>query len=158
MNLEFVANELIPTGLGLLPPRYDTLEARAMLLAIGLQESGFAHRKQIRGPARSFWQFEKAGISGVLMHSASRRRARSICAELDYRPIVSDVYEAIAHNDRLGVVFARLLLYTIPRPLPVKHDHDAWRQYISAWRPGKPRFEDWARNYRTAWGLVEKTL
>ena len=39
-------------------PGMDSAKARVMLLAIGLQESRFEHRRQIGGPARGFWQFE----------------------------------------------------------------------------------------------------
>jgi hypothetical protein len=42
-------------------PTYDSPKARMMLLVIGLQESRFEHRRQIGGPAVSFWQVEEGG-------------------------------------------------------------------------------------------------
>ena len=51
-----------------------------MLLAIGLQESRLTHRRQIGGPARGLWQFERGGgVAGVLRHAASRDHALSVC-------------------------------------------------------------------------------
>ena len=44
-----------------LPDRMLSDEAVTMMLAIGYQESRFEHRRQIRGPARGFWQFEHGG-------------------------------------------------------------------------------------------------
>ena len=39
--------EILDPALALLPPSMDTVRARMMLLAIGLQESRFEHRRQI---------------------------------------------------------------------------------------------------------------
>lgn len=138
-----------------LPHKYNTVQARAMVLAIALQESELKHRRQTRGPARSFFQFEKAGISGVLTHSASRPDALEVCRMLGYRPVTSEIYEAIEHNDMLAVCFARLLLWTLPHRLPQENESGmAWAQYMDAWRPGKPRGETWAANFEKSWETV----
>ena len=80
----------------ILPLRMDSTEAAVMMLAIGLQESRFEHRVQLigrsrhwwqslNGPARGWWQFEKAGgVVGVLRHHASREYASDICELLRY--------------------------------------------------------------------------
>jgi len=143
---------VISPGLSLLDPRMDTKEARAMLIAIGMQESRFQHRRQISGPARGFWQFEKAGIEGVLSHRASYDMARRVCAALRITPTVDSCYDAITYNDALAVCFARLLLWTLPEPLPGMKDVDeGWRQYIKAWRPGKPHRETWDAFFFGGW-------
>jgi hypothetical protein len=41
-------------------PFMDSPKARVLSAAIGHQESRFIHRRQINGPARGFWQFERA--------------------------------------------------------------------------------------------------
>ena len=85
-------SEIIATGidpaLALLPASMDTPEARIMLLAIGLQESHFEHRRQLvgnppgpSGPAKSLWQAEQGGglVRGLRLHavtSAAAARAR----------------------------------------------------------------------------------
>jgi hypothetical protein len=154
--VDYVQGAVIPAAMWLLPEKMDTQEARAELLAIGLQESRFEHRKQIGGPAHGFAQFElRGGVRGVLTHAATRPVILPILEELQYEPVAQDCYEAIVHNDILAMVFARLLLWTLPGPLPRRDDPEgAWDQYIAAWRPGKPHRDTWDAFYDQAWALV----
>lgn len=166
-----IANSIIlPAGLQHLPGQLDTTAARAMLLAIALQETHFLHRVQLvgnnrhwweslKGPARGWWQFERAGVSGVLNHRATSGHAIAVLQRLRYPAEVSVIHKALAHNDALAAVFARLLLFTVPQRLPTRFEAgEAWRQYLWAWRPGKPRSERWAENYTQAWHAVTKEL
>ena len=153
--IEFVKDHILPAALSLLPEKMDTPEARTMLLAIGLQESRFEHRVQIRGPARGFWQFERGGgVNGVLLHQASRDHARIVCEKLLYDPAPDVVYDAIADNDVLACCFARLLLWTLPASLPTTAE-EGWRQYLAGWRPGKPHPETWPGLYARARETIE---
>lgn len=122
----------------LLPAKFDGPAARIQLLAIGLQESGFAARQQYGGPARSYWQMEQGGgIHGVLQHPASKAYARAICSQRAVAPVESDVYAAFLGDDQLACAFARLLLWTDPEPLPQLGDEQgAWGLYHRTWRPG----------------------
>lgn len=140
---------VIEPGLSLLPRIMDSDQARIMLLAIGLQESRFTHRRQIRGPARSFYQFELNGVRGVLAHASTRSTIRDVLTRLQYDHEQATSYAAIEHNDALATVYARLLLWTLPYPLPVSSEH-AWDQYIDAWRPGKPHRHTWDQFYDLA--------
>lgn len=152
----YVNRIALPGAMQLLPARFDTREARAMLLAIGLQESRFEHRFQIGGPAHGFWQFEAGGgWKGVLAHVATSAIARGVLEALAYgEPDVTD-YRGIAHNDVLACVLARLLLFTHPKRLPGRGEHQyAWAYYLDTWRPGKPHRATWDAFYTTAWGLV----
>src|SRR5690606_12018619 len=81
MNLHD-AKTLIEAGLALLPEPDSSREARAMLLAIALQESRFMHRRQIGGPARGYWQFEVGGVRGVMTHRHTSTLARELIARL----------------------------------------------------------------------------
>lgn len=154
----FNVNALSP-AMDLLPVKLDTLEARAMVIAICLQESKLLHRHQIGGPAHGYAQFEKGGgVVGVLTHHASKPLIRPVLAGLDYGPTADAAacYAAIEHNDILAAAFARLLLYTLPDPLPAQNNaQEGWRQYIAAWRPGKPHPETWAAYFARAWVAVE---
>lgn len=136
--------------------RVDTPEARVMLLAIGLQESRFIHRRQIGGPARGFWQFEQGGgVRGVLRHPTSRELADKICYVRSVPPTEGAVYEALDDDDVLACCFARLLLWTDPARLPpVGEAQDAWDLYIRTWRPGKPHRHTWGGLYLAAMGEV----
>ncbi len=149
-TVEYVSEIVWPGAMSFLPPRMDSPEAKGEILAIGFQESGFTDRVQIGGPARSFWKFEETGIHGVLRHPVAAPMLRPIL------PVLAvpewGIYEAIAHNDTLACIMARLLLWTHPNALPARDDPDeGWRQYINLWRPGKPHLVTWEANFQRAW-------
>lgn len=124
-----------------------------MLYAIGMQESRFQHRKQIGGPARGMWQFEQGGgVRGVLNHAATKPLIEPILARLQYDTFPATSYNAIADNDILACVFARLLLWTIPGPLPTRGQaQEGYEYYIQGWRPGRPHRQTWDAFYAEAW-------
>lgn len=148
----------IPAAYTLLPPAMNSMAATAMLAAIALQESKAQWRRQIGGPARGFWQFERGGgVVGVLTHPSTQHTIESVCGQLRYPVHPDQCYMAIEHNDVLAACFARCLLWTLPDPLPLEGDADeAWRQYLRAWRPGKPHPDAWAANYARAWDLASR--
>jgi hypothetical protein len=153
-----VVHDLILNPLfSVLPAKMTTDNARAMLLAIGLQESRFQHRKQVNGPAMGFWQFEFAGIDGVLTHHASQEYAEALLGMLvidNQHPII---YRAVQYNDLLAAGLARLLLWTLPNALPERDNaQDAWDQYLEAWRPGRPHEETWETCWNEAWGAIDR--
>lgn len=154
--LPYLRNTAIPTALSLLPPKMDTPEARNFLVAIVLQESNAEHRRQIQGPAMGFAQFEKGGgVEGVLSHPATTNHIRAVLQAMAYDFTPETSYRAIEHNDVLAMVYARLLLYSLPQRLPGQWEHElAWSQYLKAWRPGKPHPATWAGNYREGWARV----
>lgn len=152
VTLAHVRDNIIPTAAALLPRVRFTRKAVVMLLAIGLQESRFAHRRQIRGPARGFWQFEaEGGTAGVLRFATTRADAARLTTSLVGGRSASAVNEALASDDVLACAFARLLLFTDPRPLPALGDAQAaWDYYIRNWRPGKPHRHTWDALYDQA--------
>jgi hypothetical protein len=156
-DLDYIVNRVVGPGLALLPTKMDSDKARLMLLAIGLQESRFEHRRQIGGPARGFWQFEKGGgVRGVLTHQATKWIAIDVCRERGVDPTESAVYPALEKDDLLACAFARLLLYTDPRPLPAPgYVAAAWDYYIRNWRPGKPHRQTWDVLYAQAWEATQ---
>jgi hypothetical protein len=159
--LPYVVRFVIPTALAVLEDlaaelghpaagKLDRADGRATLIAIGLQESRFEHRCQIRGPARGFWQFEEGGgFHGVLGHNATHQLSTKVLAALQYP---GAEFEALTHNDVLACCFARLLLWTHPEALPGQNEADAaWDYYESVWRPGKPHPETWLAFWHQAW-------
>lgn len=154
--LVHVHQHVIPAAYALLPKAMQSDRATAMLLAIGLQESRFEHRKQIRGPARGWWQFELGGVRGVLTHEKTEPHISRVLATLKYAGAsTKDCHEAIEHNDVLACVFARLLLWTVPGTLPDQHHYEiGWNIYLSGWRPGKPHPETWAGHFGVAHDVV----
>lgn len=151
MNFPF--QTICTAAISLLPPKMDSREARAMLMAIGLQESRFMYRKQLGGPARGFWQFEQGGgVRGVIEHAATGPLIRPLLDRMNYDQHPATAYSAIADNDVLACVFARLLLWTVPGPLPGPTESQrAWEYYIEGWRPGKPHRSTWDAFYAQAW-------
>jgi hypothetical protein len=137
----------------------DSPDARRFLLAIALQESGLAHRRQMSGgtesgPAASFWQFEAGGgCKGVLTHPAAATKMRAFCDVFNVDQTPAGLWEAMRYHDIIAAIAARLLIYTLPSKLPATAD-EGWKQYLSAWRPGRPRPETWQAN----WDLASLTV
>ena len=155
MNLGEVKSSILEEAYSLLPAKMESDKATLMLLAIGMQESRFLTRKQINGPARSYWQFEVGGVSGVLRHKASKQAALAVCDARGVRPVAEEVHAALEFDDVLGACFARLLLYTDPKPLPdIGEADEAWEFYLRTWRPGKPHRHTWGGLYLAAMGEV----
>lgn len=167
LSLSEITARGIDPALKLLPCGMDTPEARCLLLACGLQESGFRDRRQIvwvvekgkrvlrpLGPARSFWGAEEGGgmVHGVRTHPATRDLARFLYAQRKVYPSDRAIWEAIEQDDVLAAGLARLLIFTDPYRLPALGDqHGAWALYADRlWRPGKPRPQDWPENYSRA--------
>lgn len=134
--------------------------ARVMLLAIAGQECGYRHRCQVitggaRGPARGLWQFELGGgVHGVLRHAATKDAAAQACADLLVPPTKQAVHTAIEHNDMLACVFARLLLWSDPAPMP-ESAATGWSCYLRTWRPGKPHQATWQKHWNAACEAVK---
>lgn len=152
MTLSEIRERAIAPALELLPARMSSPQAEIMLIAIGLQESGLIHRHQIGGPAKGFWQFEQGGgVRGVLRHHSSREHAQAVCRARNVIATESAVYAALEHDDVLAAAFARLLLWTDPKPLPAIGDEQgAWDLYLRVWRPGKPHRHTWDALYEQA--------
>lgn len=149
MTPETLLSSIIRPTMLLMHPRLDNVAADRLLIAIALQESALAHRRQIRGPARGFWQFELGGVRGVMMHRASAPDAVTLCKTLIFEATPEAVYRSIETNDTLACGIARLLLWTDRAPLPSNED-SAWGYYLRCWRPGKPHRERWGANWDAA--------
>lgn len=172
-RLEEISKTAIDPAMELLPAQMDSIEARLMLLAIGLQESRFAHRFQVvsgkpgaKGPARGFWQFERGtrasrgGVWGVFLHPASRYWLSIVCAArgCDFDPMV--IWQRVETDDVLAAAVARLLLFTDAAALPRIGERDqAWHLYARrTWRPGKPHPQTWPDFYEMAMCVVGATV
>lgn len=147
MNAEI--RKAIDEAFLLLPNEMNSPNSEFMIYAIGFQESDFVHRRQKNnGPAASFWQFERGGgILGVLNHPKTAGFARKVCEARGVFPTTKDVWNAMLTDDVLGAAFARLLLWSDPRPIPHRSQRQKlWDIYNSVWRPGKPHPDKWAES------------
>jgi len=119
--------------------------ARVLVMTIAGQESRWKERRQIGGPARSYWQFEGGPYSGTTdVFQKSPRQLGLVCAACDVPYEQATVFEAMAWNDMLACAMARLLLWSDPAPLPAVGDKVAgWDYYIRRWKPGAPHRISW---------------
>ena len=165
MNLSEIIKTGIEPALALLPAKMDTPAARVMLLAIGLQESRFEHRRQLvgnpprpTGPAKSFWQAEQGGgmVHGVRLHPATSAAAARLYQARGVQARDVAIWDAIEHDDVLAAGLARLLLWSDSGRLPAVGDADAaWSLFLRTWRPGKPHPQTWPDLYRQAVAEVQ---
>jgi len=150
------AVEVISTALDILGPNFNHPKAMTMLLAIGFQESAFLHTHQIGGPAHGWWQFESGGgVLGVMTHHQTQRRARDIIVNRYGLPFErAEIFAQIEQDQILAAIFARLLLWTDPAPIPTEQA-EAWNVYDRTWRPGKPHPERWPASWAFAMNKIE---
>lgn len=146
----------IGPALATLPPAMSSPQSWHMILAAGLQESGLCVRCQVlpgggRGPARGLWQNELGGVRAVLGNPATAAHAAKLCADRGILLDARAVWARLETDDVLAAGFARLLLWADPKKLPDREGQSAgWQLYLDAWRPGKPRPQDWPANWQRA--------
>ncbi len=124
-------------------------EAEVLLLAIAIQESSLQHRRQIRGPARSFWQIEPPTYKDTLLrYTPLLMFVNDLEIGVNTVNTAIDASYAMRYNDALACACARGILRLNPKPLPDVGDEDgAWDYYLESWRPGKPRPGSWHQAY-----------
>ena len=151
MTLDELNDRVLTPALELLPDRMESPRARVMLLAINLQEDPLQERTQRgNGPARGLFQFERGGgVRGVLSHPATAEVASVVCTARGVAPEERAVWNSLQTDDILAACFARLLLWTDPKPM-AQNAGQGWGLYARVWRPGKPHPEKWDDNYARA--------
>lgn len=156
-------DEVIVPALSLFPVGYDSRQARAMLVAIAKQESDLAHARQINGPARGLWQFERLGVLGVTLNPKVDDLAALACREAKIACAATDILKRFEKDHVLACRFARLNLWTDPRALPpavLAAEEQAWQTYRRVWRPGaakdpdSQRYADARARWRHSWKLA----
>lgn len=167
LEVDMINRGPLSTALEFLPETMDTLDSRALLLKIGLQESKLVHRRQLvgspprpTGPAAGLWQFERGGgIKGCMTHPATSGYLRSLCAMANVPFDSRAIWEAIQHDDVLAAGLARLNLWWSPRRLPSRHSEQAgWDEYIFCWRPGKPHRITWGGYHQIVNEYIKRTF
>ena len=162
--IELLRNNIMPAALSLLPEKMDSPEARAILVAIALQETALRHRYQVGVPEKGLregkfgfglWQFELPQVGLILRHPVVGPLAQNVLATLVYEPgdpPHERIHAAMEHNDILQCAFSRLLLWPDAAPLPKRDDvQGSLATYLRVWKPGRPRPLDWPHNYALAW-------
>ncbi len=141
-------------GLSLLPPVMTSPEARVLLVAIAMQETGLVTRSQVGGSAFGFYQFEEIGVDGVFAHAETGHLAADVAKVLQI-PVDENFYEAVRWNDLISTVLARLNLWPDPAPLPAIGQELAARNYYArVWRPKIVAIQRWPAAYNAAMACV----
>lgn len=158
MTPQTCLTQVIKPALNELPPEMRGKRAEAMILAIMLQESELAHRRQMgNGPARGLGQFERGGgVRGVLRFGGKvSSEAFRALTRRGIQTTEQAAWEALEKDDQLAAIFCRLLLWSDWRALPESDKpDDGWAIYNGVWRPGKPHPNKWPGNFRSAWQCV----
>ena len=141
-----LVREVIVPALARFPASWSTRDAIVLLVAIAIQETKLATRRQGTllkpGPARGLWQFEVAGASGVLQHPETHAQAQALCQQTGIHASAGAVHRRVELDDLFACQFARLLLRSDPTPLPFAHSSSeaaAFAYYLRNWRPGAAR-------------------
>lgn len=131
------------------------------MLAIAMQESGAnltarfqGSPAEVAGPAKGWWQFELAGVTGVLNHNATAAHTARFAERCHVVLNAPAIYRAIEGHDVLAAGIARLLIWTDPQALPAD-EGKGWERYLWLWRPGKPWVDMWPRNWAVATQTIE---
>ena len=134
-------------------------DSHVLLLAIAGQETNY--RTRLQQPidfAHGWFQFELGGATkGVLSNSATSIIAKRLCANYNLVATPKAVWTTLGkpEGDNLAVGFARLLLWSDPKPLPAVGDEDAaYATYIKNWGPGKPDRARWRMVYPQAMKVI----
>jgi hypothetical protein len=78
-----------------------------------------------------------------MSHSATTEMARVLCRDRNVPFDPGAAWGRLEFDDVLAAGFARLLLWSDPKPLP-RDMEGAWQSYSErTWRPGKPHFKTW---------------
>ena len=156
MTPEYALSLVIRPVLSWMGSRYSSVDAERMMLAIGIQESGFQHRRQIvgiaeYGPARGWWQFERPGVAEALSDDR-----HDLVMRLGLPTDPDQLHSILQWSEVGATVCARLLLWGYPDPLPgPSYPDEGWRQYTARWRPGKPAPQRWGSAWERACKAVE---
>lgn len=141
-------------GLSLLPPFMTSPEARVLLVAIAMQETGLMTRSEVGGTAFGFYQFMVIGVDGVFANGETGHLAVDVAKSLQI-PVDENFYEAVRWNDHMGTVLARLNLWPDPAPLPaIGAEAEARNYYARIWRPKIVAVQRWPAAYNAAISCV----
>jgi len=155
VTLTDALHTLIRPTLAELGEPYASPEAECLLLAIGVQESGFLGRVQTHGPARGFWQFEIEAVRDFVWHGEEALQLAVSHSGVMLETSVLYTNLAYPQADPAACILARDLLWRGSlSPLPALEDvEEGWFQYLHAWRPGAskiPAHRRWLRSHALA--------
>lgn len=132
---------------------------RVLMTSIAGQESNWEHRVQIpSGMAHSLFQIEEATIPLIIANPASKEL---FTVGMDHFQIqdrsAPALFDLMADEagDKVSVLFARLLLWCNPKPIPYEDEEQAlFKYYRETWRPKHAVWARWPVVYGQAMMVV----
>ena len=111
-----------------------SLSAEKILIMIASHESsGLKHRKQIKGPALSYFQIEPATFKDIwFRYLKVRKHYKSLVFQFlpaDVEEADIDLLDELKNNDKFAIAVARIKLFMIPETLPQATDDQALAEY-----------------------------
>jgi len=123
---EFLADTLQPT---LVKMGMHSAAAEKLLLLTACHESqGFRYRRQIKGPALSYFQVEPATLDDLYENYLAYRPAKRATLDAHQPDDVTTLY-ALEHSDAYAVACARMIYARVKDPLPSVDDEDGLAGY-----------------------------
>lgn len=131
--------------------------AEQLLLATAIQESNLIHRKQIGGPALSYFQIEPKTHNDIWDNFLKYRPQLSIkVIQLMSNP-ASDKIKELENNDKYAAAIARIHYLRVPAPIPKYNDIAKmaayWKRYYNT-ALGKGKESDFINNWNKYKGKV----
>jgi hypothetical protein len=111
-----------------------SLSAEKILIMIASHESsGLKHRKQIKGPALSYFQIEPSTFKDIWdRYLKARKHYKSLVAQFlpaDVEEDDIDLLDELKKNDKFAIAVARMKLFMIPETLPQVTDDQGLAEY-----------------------------
>ena len=134
-----------------------TPAAVQLLLATAIQESNLLHRKQIGGPALSYFQIEPKTHDDIWDNFLKYRpQLSSKVDQLMSNPAANKIKE-LENNDKYAAAIARIHYLRVPAPLPKHNDivkmAAYWKRYYNT-ALGKGKEADFINNWNKYKGKV----
>jgi hypothetical protein len=125
--------------------------AEKLLLMTAAHESmGFRYRRQVGGPALSYFQIEPATLDDLYANYLAFRPRRQTAVDA-FLPAGMDRLEALEHDDRYACALARMIYARVAEALPDAEDELALANYAKRyWNTpsGKATAEKYLRDFR----------
>lgn len=131
--------------------------AEQLLLATAIQESNLIHRKQIGGPALSYFQIEPKTHNDIWDNFLKYRpQLSNKVLQLMSNP-ASDKIKELENNDKYAAAIARIHYLRVPAPIPKYNDIAKmaayWKRYYNT-ALGKGKESDFINNWNKYKGKV----
>lgn len=140
MDLKTALKEVIEPGLIKLPDHLNTVEAEAMLLAIGMQETKFELSNCVNSDRMGFFRVSTRDIIKLITIDWTSKLLLDIANGAN-----KFINELVLEDAHFCALCARLMLSITGESLPNLNSDpsESWNLYLKTWKPDNPKRETW---------------